>query len=437
MRTRGNWRTVRVLAPLAVLTTLMALWMGNPGPAFAGPPFVSPPAATSSQSQAVAFDSGSQDIWAPVSGGDVSWQLINAPWDQDGYTKVTVPVTGGVDLDCDIDVGNGDIDCDVNFSTVDIGGELDAGVAGHIKLDGVAANLQGSASVAYPGDVVLSYPSVNSFLAGQTVDLGSSWALGGGATIAAGTTRGDLRLESDLRIATNLTVGVFIPAHHTSEIVDFDFRTTDTIFSFAAFDPAPTVPAGLGVSGTLHSISVQPTSVSVSPSGVITATGTNEYSNIDIDMDKLATFFGAPPLGKSVSVPLPGPDPSASYNAFNSTAQINFNAEQTLTFDPEVWVRLDFDRPVAAITGPYQSVDPGNEWVVFEAGKQVNVEFPAGETSPITVTPTTHLTNQFTNETKLETESFITLSAGRFTFSLPEFEVFPEIGGGGYRPGLP
>ena len=393
---------------------------------------VSPAASTENVSVPVGFSSGSQDIWSPVAGvGDVSWDLINATWDVGGQTTATVPVVGGVGLDCDIDVGNGDIDCDVDFDTVGIGGGLDASVFGHIRLAGEAAGLQGSASVSYPGDVALSYPSVDSFLAGETVSVGSGWTLGAGATIVAGETRGDLKLNSDLRIGTDIDVSVYTPGTSTTNIADFDWEDHSTLFSFSAAGALPPIPPATGISGSFSPISVQPSGVSVA-GGTITTSGSNTFSSINIDMDKLATYAGAPPLGKSVAAV----GASVSYDVFDADANIEFNADQTLTFDADVWVRLDFDRPLGSITGPYQSVDPGKEWVIFEAGEQIDVQVAAGEIDPIEVSPSAYLSNQFTNQTTLNTESFITLSAGQVGFSLPGFDVFPEVGGGGYRTGL-
>ena len=386
-------------------------------------------------------------------GGDVSWDLINATWDAGDDVTKRVGVTGRVNLDCHWNAhypgrtSTGDTHlefhsgCDFDTSTVNVGGKLDASVSGDITLSGEAAGLQGSASVSYPGDVALSYPSVDSFLAGETVSIGSGWTLGAGATIDAAETRGDLRLNAAFDIDSDVDVTVYAPGTSTGSVVDVDWQGDFTVFSFSALDPVPPIPAVVtaGVmSGDFGSISVQPAGSTVSPSGSISVSGTNEFSSINIDLDRLANLFGAPLLGGCGKKFLAG----VCFDLLDADANVDLDVEQTLTFDPDVLVRLDFAAPVGSITGPYRSVDPGLQWVVFEAGQQIDVTLPAGTIEPIAVTPSIYLENEFTNETELRTESYITLSAGNASFTWPDLPVtvFPKIGGfkvcGGCRPSL-
>ena len=390
---------------------------------------VSPPASTENVSAPVSFSSGSQDIWSPVAGGgDVSWDLINAAWDVDDDVTKTVGVTGRLNLDCDWnahwfprnDHTEFHSSCNFDTSTVNLGGKLDASVFGHINLAGEADGLQGSASVSYPGDVALSYPSVDSFLAGETVSIDSGWTLGAGATIVAGETRGDLQLNSDLRIGTDIDVTVYTPGASTASIADFDWQDASTLFSFAAAGGVSPPPAATGITGSFSPISVQPSGVSVS-GGTVTISGSNTFSSIDID--KLVSYLpGAPKLGASISAA----GASVSYDVFDADANVDFSADQTLTFDADVWVRLDFDRPVGSITGPCQSVDPGREWVIFEAGEQIDVQVAAGEIDPIVVSPSVYLSNQFTNQTTVNTDSSITLKAGQVEPHLPGLQGVSE-----------
>ena len=209
----------------------------------------------------------------------------------------------------------------------------------------------------------------------------------------AGETRGDLQLNSDLRIGTDIDVTVYTPGASTASIADFDWQDASTLFSFAAAGGVSPPPAATGITGSFSPISVQPSGVSVS-GGTVTISGSNTFSSIDIDMDKLVSYLpGAPKLGASISAA----GASVSYDVFDADANVDFSADQTLTFDADVWVRLDFDRPVGSITAPCQSVDPGREWVIFEAGEQIDVQVAAGEIDPIVVSPSVYLSNQFTN----------------------------------------
>ena len=312
---------------------------------------VSPPASTENVSAPVSFSSGSQDIWSPVAGGgDVSWDLINAAWDVDDDVTKTVGVTGRLNLDCDWnahwfprnDHTEFHSSCNFDTSTVNLGGKLDASVFGHINLAGEADGLQGSASVSYPGDVALSYPSVDSFLAGETVSIDSGWTLGAGATIVAGETRGDLQLNSDLRIGTDIDVTVYTPGASTASIADFDWQDASTLFSFAAAGGVSPPPAATGITGSFSPISVQPSGVSVS-GGTVTISGSNTFSSIDID--KLVSYLpGAPKLGASISAA----GASVSYDVFDADANVDFSADQTLTFDADTGC----DTLIITVLGP-------------------------------------------------------------------------------------
>ncbi|MBM3944248.1 MAG: hypothetical protein FJ317_01995, partial [SAR202 cluster bacterium] len=376
----------------------------------AGPdPTLNPPAAsTGSNSQNVTFSTGGQDIWGPVTGGSgtVEWTLFHFPWNT-GTKKA------------------GDIIWNALGTSFDFGAEISASTSGHVGMTAAAKDLSGAVDVTFPVNVTLGYPNVDSFLAGATVNITSIWNLRPGATIENSKTRSDLTLNGqfDFNAAAGATLCVFDCASWnffpTIDWGPFDFE----IFSFEAFDETPSLPSGLlGVGGTLKSLSVVPSSVSANPNGTITASGNNKFSNIEFDIDRIARFFGAPPLGAGVTV---NGSAQISFDLFDLKAFVEFWAKQSLEFKGTPWVRLDFSRPVAQIVGAYDSVDPGKSWVVYKAGTNISVVYPPGETDPITVTPTVFLTNTFKNYTDLETLSYMQMLAGKFNFALPGFEIIP------------
>ncbi|MCX6023780.1 MAG: hypothetical protein NTZ05_19045 [Chloroflexi bacterium] len=450
---------VGLMIPLVIASAALPSWTvrGAPLP------------ATTTLSQALTFSTTGQPIWTSTPGGalpvgDVTWRLSNAPWgpntpNGEQYTKSVSTVTGPTAISCpDLNPAN----CTVSNSSAIIGGDLYTKSGGHFRVNGATKNLQGTVGVTYPGTATLNYPSGGSFNAGDTVTIGSSWAQSAGGVINAGETRGDLTLTTDIRISGAFIPGVFLPGiTEATTIYDFDESVTGApVFSMAANDSIPSIPPVLGIGGDLGSVSVKPVTVS-GGNGTIVAQGTKRYSNIIFDFDGIAstglavagaftkfkaaeaakktgaaaaktngytrTALGLGLLGKGLTDDSWGVD--IAFDIVDADGVVEMYADQTLTFKGDVYVRLDFSRPVGAITGAYQSKDPANSWVVYKAGTPIDVTFPSGNTNPIIVTPTASLNNQFTNKTSLRSLSSVKVQAGRFALKFPRFTVFPRIGG--------
>ena len=224
--------------------------MGIPGTTFADPP-VPPPESTSSFDEDVTFESGSVDVWGAAAAGQ-SWQLINAEWSDGVSASETADVVGSVDFDfdgdgCDDDllycISHADEFVSLIASTAKIGFDSDASVAGHIRLDAQTTNIQGTAEITYPGTTTITYPSADSFLAGQTVILGAEWTLGAGATIDATESGGDLQLIGDFRVAGKLDVTGYYPfSSDSATVFDLDGSDQVTLFALSAFEGTPAVP---------------------------------------------------------------------------------------------------------------------------------------------------------------------------------------------------
>ena len=310
-------------------------------------------------------------------------------------------------------------------------------MAGHIRLSALTTKLQGTAEITYPGTASIDYPSVDSFLAGQNLNLGGDWVLGAGATINASQTGGNIQLDGDFRVAGRLDVTGYFPFSSSSaNVYNVDGSDQVTLFALTAFEGTPEVPPLpiLGFGGSLGPYRVNPDDVTVNPDGVITATGTDNFSNFTFDLDAIAASLlygiGAPTLGVNVNlqdlgIPL---DLVLGYDIFDADAHIDFTASQTLTFNPSTSIKLSFDPPPAGITGPYASQALDNSWVIFATDAQVGIEFPPGRRDPIDVTPQVLLDSTLHNQSSLATNSFIQLKAGRFDYQIPSFGIFPAFG---------
>ena len=449
-----NTRALRFLAAAFLLAVLVGVSTGRPIPASAEPAntppadHLTPPVATSSVGGVVTFSSAEEDIWGAAADGD-TWELINAEWDESDSFEATPDFIGDVSFEFDRNNCENDLlhcisnlDDFVSFgegeSTIGIGSSF--GVAGHIKLFAETVDLQGTASVTYPGQAIVEYPSADSFIAGQTVVVGASWAQTSGSAINANESSGDLQLIFDMRLAADLDVTAFFPSINdlsdsaSTTVFDFDVQHEVVLFSLSAFDGVPAVPPlpFFGVGGNIKPFSITPTAQSADPSGEISVTGTNVFSNFIFDLGKMASSpvypIGGVPLGDNLDLRAAGVPVVLGYDIFDADANVFFTATQTLTFTPTVQIKLNFATAPTGITGAYDSKAGDNSWVIFEPGAEIGIEFPPGQRDAIDIDPQVLLGGTLRNESHLGTNSNIVVLAGRYDYQLPEFEIFPELG---------
>lgn len=403
----------------------------------AGSGFNSPTPSSTTVTDGVVFETDDQDIWSPVTGSSdmVSWDLFTPQsWNEQTPT-----------------IGHFETFVSQKFTNKKIGIGMDMGTEGHLEMFSQVDDLKGTVDVTYPGDVDLTYADVNSFLAGETVDVSSTWQLSSSASID-GQTTGDLELLFDMGLNTFLvteTCGL----GGCSDLFDvdpIDFDTTPTVlFSFDDASAVNIVPdfvtnSLIGTASEFSSIKVDPTTSSVDTvTGTVIAYDDNLFSNIAIDIDKLNTNLncvasGFPPLplvcpiqplGRSLSVG----ESIIAYDFFDATSYIDFNADQKLTFDSDVLVKLDFDRPVAGVLGSLVDVTSdgiGVTSATYRSGDSISVTFPEGEIDPITVTPTVLLDPSQTklhNFAEVSTISDVTMTAAFAELSIQSFQVFPPF----------
>lgn len=386
-----------------------------------GTGLTSPPAVTTTLNGGATFSTSDQDIWGPVTSGSgtSSWELFNPQtWNE----------------------RDGDSDF-VTLAGKKLGGGIDAGTKGHLKLTASASKLTGEIGVDYPGNVAINYLDANTFLAGENVPISGSWNLNTvGAKIIAEKTMGDLRLDLDLGVdefvdsQVCLLVGCFDP--FVIPDISFDMHPSNTkLFSFTqagGLDIPPALTGFAGFTGNFNPIMVKPPTTSVSSTtGTIIAEKTTAFSDINIDIDKVATRLGvAPPLEKSLTASGTG----LTYNLFDADANVDFKAHQKLTFDTSVLIKLDFDTPVDGVTGGIVDVTTNGAGKItsltYRDGDQINVIFPQGEINPITVTPTIFLDSSNTKLhqfTEVITVSDVEMESLSTTISVPGFTVIKSF----------
>ncbi|MCV0431212.1 PKD domain-containing protein [Nitrosopumilus sp.] len=363
------------------------------------------------------FSTSNQDIWGPVTGGSgtSSWNLFNPQrWNESDGDSSYVTLAGKR-----------------------LGGGISAGTSGHLELIGSASDLSGKIGVNYPGSIKVTHPDADSFLAGQSVPVSSDWTLASSAKILAGKTMGDLRMDFDIGLAefVDTDVCLLVGCVDLFVIPDIDIDTGKTkLFSISDagdLDMPSALTGFVGLTGNFNPISVQPATTSVNPStGRIIAEHTNKFSDINIDLDKVATRLGvAPPLGidKEIS------SVKLVANLFDVDADIDFKAHQKLTFDSDVLIKLDFSRPVTGVVGSILDLTTSGDKVssvTYRQGEEIKIIFPIGETDPITVTPTALLDSSKTKLhqfTEVITESDVNMFSLDAGIALPSFTVVPAI----------
>ena len=350
------------------------------------------------------FEALAQDIWGPVTGGtgEARWQLFYETWSGSGEV--------------------GKIHWNVVFGW-DFGATVGASTSGHVGMYGKASDLKGKVDVLYPGTLSITAPDLNTFLAGERLSLPSGWELTAGALIDAGeTTSSDLslhgQLEVDARVWAKLCVfNCWSPTLLNINSPAYDFR----IIGIDDVDGL-WLPQNIGELN-LNPFSVTPDETTTNPTtGVITASGENLFSEIELDLDGIASVLTPlPPMEIKLNLP---DHFSGRANLFDVDANVDLSAIQNLSFQGTPIIELAFDPPVAGVTGDFLSVADDFSEVVYRAGASVDVIFPSAQETPTTVTPTVWLENTFTNDTELRTDSELEMEALSLFLDMDSYEVW-------------
>ncbi|WP_299291141.1 PKD domain-containing protein [Nitrosopumilus sp.] len=403
----------------------VGVFVSTSGP---GSGLVSPPDVFASFSGDATFTTTDQDIWSPSNDGSASWDLFTPQsWDEsDGASDY------------------------VTLAKKKLGGGISAGTSGHLSMSAGTENLEGTVDVYYPGDVEIEHLDANTFLAGESVPISSQWTLDSANANIDSSSKGDLTMFFDMGLKEFIDTDVCLlfGCADLFAIPDIDFDTgKTTMFSFDAAGTTNVVPdfvsnALIGTAATFGPVSVEVEDVSVKPSGEVVGFGSNTFSSMVIDIDKVYTNLkclaaGIPPLpivcpSFGASVPVPGA--KLSYDFFDAKSDIDFIANQELRFNTGILTKLDFSSPVEGVTGSVVDVDVDGSGqvtsVIFSENSEINVVFPQGRTEPIVVTPTILLDSDKTTLsqfTEVSTESDVTMKSLEAFLEVPGFTVVPPI----------
>jgi len=399
-----------------------------------------PNPATSAQDKDATFKTSNQDIWTPI---------ITKGVPLDTKTNLFTPQSWNENF------GDDNSNDFVTIAGKKFGVGISGNTNGNLGMFYKGGNIQGKVDVDYPGEIALTFPSVNSFLAGANVPLRGQWTLDDGAVKMEATTLGDLKLFLNFRVHGDMKREICV-LDGCSDIFSGEVKEVNVpkkesgsqkiaeieIFSITEFclvfnDIPNAVKPALDPLGSIKLTQLCPISVSpkIDPEsvddGTITIQDTKQFAEINIDLDKIATFGLPVILDLSTGeVFIDGIKNELGYTWYDAKNFVKFTANQKLTFDTVVLIKLEFSKPVSGVTGSFLSTTPTADGkissVTYVAGEEIQITFPSDETEPITVTPTAFLDPAKTkmhNFAKIIADSEVKMKALELTAKLGEITV--------------
>jgi PKD repeat protein len=215
---------------------------------------------------------------------------------------------------------------------------------------------EGQVNVDYPVEVTLSRPEADSFRAGDTVTIASSWAPRPGTEITtAPPDRGSIGIEAFLGLHADIDAEICVYDCVDVSPVDIHYDTESsrllTADSLIAFDnrSSPGCQAQIEpvcAFARLPNIQTQ----SNSAGRTVTASGEDTFMDVVADIDAHYTLArGLPPMGfQSPDLGLPGPlgDVELAYETLDVESRLRISQEQDFEFAPKIETVLQFTGPV-------------------------------------------------------------------------------------------
>jgi|GEM_PF-5694380 len=384
------------------------------------------PAAPVTMNNNATFQTSGQSMWGPASApgvSNVTVPIISEGWNESDsksaleHVHVDVP---GVVTDL---FGIGDVD-------EHFGGSIGGSTSGQIGISARFDVGSGSVGVTYPVQVTLTTPAANSFKPGQTVTIGSSVALLPGGNLSTTAPQGTVSILGTFGFATSATASVCI--FDCSAPVNFFPpinipASTGTIVSANSTDPRTiTFLETLvhGISGTYGFPNVT-TTATLAPDGKsLTATGSHNFVNLNVDLDRWVTYaLGFPPLGFNTPS-IAGAQ--AGYETLDFGVNLDLTQSQQFQFTPTVEISLALPQAVS-----WRVVGSGvwltSSVITFDAGQSVEIVYPATASNIFNVAPTFSLRNTFSNNTTTTFAQSLQVEALKLSLSVPGVTVISEV----------
>jgi len=330
------------------------------------------------------------------------------------------------------------------FGEADFGAGVRARSSGHagLWLD-LNVDDPGSVDVQYPVTPTVTFPDQNSFRAGDTVAIKTSYALDSGWQMTTTSPQFDLSLKGTFALNAEASARLCVfDCVNFPVVPQFGFDTGEfTVFSVKPGDKLET-PPWLGEftpwSGSIGVPNIQTTASLHTNNRTLLGTGSDEFMSLALDLTAVASSVAeyagipVPPLSYDTAS-YPGFDDFTGihlhYEIVTVSAVARLSARQSFRFDPDLKVSLRFAKPLEHWVVSGGSIGPTetSTSVEMKVGDTLYVKYPETDKQPTSVDPTFKLNNQFESSTGLGVAETIETSAGQFGVTIPRVEIFPEL----------
>jgi hypothetical protein len=378
------------------------------------------------------FESQHQSIWGPGSAPAPSttvWTIVDpnrATWStqSSGYPNWTGPMwTFDTYL----------------FGEKELGFAWKGAVGGSAGLWTTLTIVEpGSYDVSYPVEAVLTFPDQNSFRAGDTVEIGSSYAVKPGWGLTTHSPAFTLSTDAEFQMLLDFQAKAELLATSVSTndfpgFSDLGLPLTAGPGRFNIFtvdqNSKLSTPPQLGLLIPLSAKIEVPkvaTTASLKADRSIVADGQHEFGKLDIDLDKAFTMLvKKPPLGIKSSYA----GVTIDTHLFDLHSVTTLTAKQHVGFDPDLRVVFNFAEPLEHWTsGPGGNTTPQTaSSVEMAVGDTLHVNYPADKKQPTAISPSFRLDGEVTSKADVTLGEDIPALALKLGITIPSFEIVPEL----------
>lgn len=320
----------------------------------------------------------------------------------------------------------------------DFGAGVSGSTSGHVGLwTDLKIQDPGSVDVTYPVTPKVIFPDANSFRAGDTVAIKTSYALDSGWQMQTTSPQFQVELDGSFAFA----------AHADAKLCVFDCAEFDIVpsfnlapgeFNIVTISPGDSIstPPWLDspIGGTLTVPNISTTATLAGNGRSLSGEGSDEFLEVTLNLTDIAS--------KAARIPFPLSYTTEQYPAFDDFTGIHVDytlidveayarlkARQRFHFDPDLKISLQFAQPLEHWVVSGGSIGPTMiaSAVEMHVGDTLYVKYPEADKQPTAVDPTFRLDNEFESATGFDLTSGIDTNALAFHAKIPEIEIFPEI----------
>lgn len=319
-----------------------------------------------------------------------------------------------------------------SFVGASFGGGISGSTTGRIGLwlDLKMQDL-GSVDVKYPVTPRIDFPDANSFRAGDTVTVTTSYVLDDiGWEMETTSPQFTLELDGTFAASAQASAEIcvfgcgsvtLLPSisHNAGEFNIFTLRPGSTIEKpgYVDFGPDATVTIpDIQTSATLDGRS-------------LTGNGSDDFLALSIDLAAIAFDAAGSPVDPSFDSADYGSyavNVRAWYTILKVEPTLTLQARQNFRFDPNLKVNLQFAKTLEYRIGTSGDFLTGNS-VLVTVGDSVQVRYPSDDKQPTAIDPTFRLDNTFHSVTGLQLAKSIKVEAAGAGLEVPSVEIIPEI----------